>query len=218
MDDIPGAFWRAVADGFIRTQLNKPLFGRPYLKLGQCVGLWVYMFELGGLLGAKHATKVDAFYSAFLGMSGASGAAKRALVDQASRMLEQNSLGSMKFQDYVGADVADRVHYEGDGWHSLLVERGNQKVPPTVALTNAWEYASAGAALGAIHPDILRAMFERTHADIPEEKWRLMEAAGLDIGPGQTRTTYGEAEAAENKTFTEYCREYRPKLYAALND
>jgi len=45
MDEIPGGFWRAVAEGFIQSQLNKPFLGRPYLKLGQCLGIWSYLFE-----------------------------------------------------------------------------------------------------------------------------------------------------------------------------
>src|SRR5260221_3215935 len=178
MDDIPGGFWRAVAEGFIQAQLNKPLFGRPYLRLGQCFGLWSYMFELGGILGAKHGAKTDAFVSAFLGMSGASGVAKGVLVETANKTLQGHSLTSMKFWDYVGADVAGRISYKGNGWHTLLSERSTQKIPPNGALTNSWEYASAGAALGTIHPDILRAMFERTYSQVPEEKRAFMLAAG----------------------------------------
>jgi hypothetical protein len=216
---IPGGFWRAVAEGFIHDQLNKPFFGRPYLKLGQCLaGLWPYLFELGGILGAKHADKPDAFVPAFLGMSGEPGVARRVLVEQANKMLERHSLGSMKFWDYVGADVADRIGYKGDGWHSLVSERGTQKIPPKVALKNGWEYASAGAALGTTHPNALRAMFEQTYVRVPEEKWQWAYAAGLDIGPEQPRTNYGEAEETENKNFMEYCREFRPDLYSVLKD
>jgi hypothetical protein len=219
MDEIPGGFWRAVAEGFIHGQLNKRFFGRPYLKLGQCLaGLWPYLFELGGILGAKHAAKPNAFVPAFLGMSGDAGVAKRVLVEQGNSMLGRHSLGSMKFSDYVGADFANRIGYEGDGWHTLVSERGTQKVPPKVALTNGWEYSSAGAALGTTHPDVLRAMFERTYVRVPEEEWRRAYAAGLDIGPEQPRTSYGEADETENRNFMEYCREFRPDLYSVLKD
>jgi hypothetical protein len=219
MDEIPGGFWRAVAEGFIHGQLNKPFFGRPYLKFGQCLaGLWPYLFELGGILGTKHAAKPDAFVPAFLGMSGEAGVARRILVEQANKMLERQALGSMRFWDYVGADVTDRLGYKADGWSGLIMERGTQKIPPKVALTNGWEYASAGAALGATHPDVLRAMFERTYVRVPEEKWQWAYAAGLDIGPEQPRTNYGEAEETENKNFMEYCREFRPELYSVLQD
>jgi hypothetical protein len=87
MDEIPGGFWRAVAEGFIQGHLNKPLFGRPYLKFGQCFGLLGYMMKLGGILGAKHGAKPDAFVPAFLGMSGEAGAAKRFLVGAADNVL-----------------------------------------------------------------------------------------------------------------------------------
>jgi hypothetical protein len=218
-EQIPGGYWRAVAEGFIHGQLIKPFFGRSYLKFGQCFGLWGYMVELGGILGAKHAANRDAFVSAFLGMTGEAGVAKQVLVEQANRMLERHSLGSMTFWDYVGANFADRTGYKCDGWHSLVMERGTERIPPEVAQTAAWEYASAGAALGTTHPDILRAMFERTHAAVSsKEQWQQFYAAGLDIGPEPPTTNYGEAEEAENKNFMEYCREFRPDLYPVLKD
>jgi hypothetical protein len=218
MDEIPGGFWRAVAEGFIQGQLNKPFFGRAYLKLGQCFGLWGYMMELGGILGARHAAKPDAFVSAFLGMLGEAAAANRFLVGTANKLLERHSLSSMKFWDYVGADIADRLGYKGQDWSGLIMERGTQKFPPRVVLTNAWEYASAGAGLGTTHPNVLRAMFERTHAPVPQEEWQQAYAAGLDIGPEQPRTNYSEAEQTENKNFMEYCEQFRPDLYSLLND
>ena len=65
-----------MAENIIRGQLIKPFLGRPYLKLGQCFGLWGYLFELGGMLGSKHRAKLDAFLPAFVGMSGEAGAAE----------------------------------------------------------------------------------------------------------------------------------------------
>lgn len=218
MDEIPGGFWRAVAEGFIQGQLNKPFLGRPYLKFGQCFGLWGYMMELAGILGAKHAAKPDALVSALMGMSGTPGVAKRVLDEQADTTLARHSVGSMTFWDYVWADMAARTGSKGDSWHSLISERGAQKIPPRLALTNAWEYASAGAALGTTHPDILRAMFETTHARVSEKKWQFWFAAGLDIGPEQPQTSYAEAEATENKNFMEYCQQFRPDLYSVLKD
>jgi len=218
IEEIPGGFWRAVAEGFIHSQLTKHFFGRPYLKLGQCLGIWSYLFEVGGILGAKHAAKTDAFVSAFLGQSGPSGAAKSFLYEVASRLPQAHSLDSMKLFDYIGEDVAGRMGYKGDGWDTLLTERGTQKIPPGVALTNSWEYASSGAALGTTYPDILRAMFERTYAQVPEGRWQQAYAAGLDIGPEQPRTSYREAENTENNIFMGYCQKVRTDLYSILRD
>jgi hypothetical protein len=132
--------------------------------------------------------------------------------------MQEHSLTSMKFHDYVGTDFANRMNYRGDGWHTLLTERGIQKTPQEDALTNSWEYASAGAALGTTHPDVLQAMFERTYAPVPEGRWQQAYAAGLDIGPEQPRTSYKEAEATENKYFIDYCQKFRPDLYSLLRD
>jgi hypothetical protein len=218
MEQIPNGFWRAVAEDFIQGQATKPLFGRRYLKFGQCFGLWGYLIELGGILGRKHGSKPDAFVPAFLGMSGEAGAAKRFIVEAADNLLRTPSLMSMTFWDYVGGDVADRMGYKGVEWHSFVTERGAEKCPPDFALKHGWGFASRGAAFGAIHPDVFRAMYERTHAPVPKEEWRTAYVAGLDIGPEQPQTSYAEAEASENKNFMEYCQQCRPDLYAVLKD
>ena len=218
MNEIPSGYWRAVAEGFIQSQLNKSFFGRPYVKFGQCLGIWSYLFEVGGILGAKHATKTDAFASAFLGQSGPSGAAKQVLSEVASRMVQEHLLTSMKSFDYVGANIAGRTNYKVGGWHALLMERGTQKIPLEVALINSWEYASSGAALGTNHPDVLRTMFEETYAPIPEGQWQQAYTAGLDIGTKQPRTSFGEAQDTENKNFMDYCQKFRPDLYSLLRD
>jgi hypothetical protein len=44
MPELPGGFWLAVAEGLIHRQLKKPLFGRPYLKFGQCFSVFVSGF------------------------------------------------------------------------------------------------------------------------------------------------------------------------------
>jgi hypothetical protein len=133
-------------------------------------------------------------------------------------VVKQHSLGSMTFWDYVAADIGERTGRKGNDWHSLVQEVGAQKTPPRVALTNSWEYASAGAALGATHPDVVRGMFERTHKKYSEKEWRTAFVAGLDIGPEPPQTSYAGAEASENKNFMEYCQQFRPDLYAVLKD
>jgi len=163
-EQIAGGYWRAVAENFIRAQLIKSFLGRRHLKLGQCLALWGYLFELGGMLVSKHRAKLDVFVSAFLGMTGEAGAAERFLVAVANKILDQHSLNSMNQWDYVAADLGDRCsYYKSDNWNRLLMERGADKIPPHVAAKNAWFYARDAAALGAITPDVLRAMFERTH-------------------------------------------------------
>jgi hypothetical protein len=215
---IAGGYWRAMAEHLITPQLNKPFFGRPYLKLGQCFGLWGYLFELGGMLGSKHRANPDAFLPAFIGMSGVAGAAEPFLVAVANTLRDRHSLNSMKHWDFVGADLGHRVSdYKREDWNSLLMERGTDKIPPDVAAKNAWFYARDGAALGTTVPDLVRAMFERTHSPVSKEKWQQMYASGLDIGlePPLPRS-YEAAQEEENKSFMEYCREFYPDLYPVL--
>jgi hypothetical protein len=125
----------------------------------------------------------------------------------------------MTFSDYVEADLIDCLGYTGgDVWSSLVMEHGAKKIPPDAALIRAWGYVSRAAALGATRPDVLRAMFERTHAPVPKEQWQEAYAVGLDIGPERPQTSYAEAEATENKNFMEYLQEFRPEHYSVLKD
>ena len=99
------------------------------------------------------------------------------------------------------------------------MERGTDKFPPDVAAKNAWFYARDGAALGTMVPDVVRSMFERTHAPVSREKWRRMYASGLDIGPEPPAPrSYEEAQEEENKVFMQYCREFTPDDYPVLKD
>jgi hypothetical protein len=217
-EQLAGGYWARVAGNFIRCQRIKPFLGRPHLKLGQCLALWGSLFELGGMLGAKHRAKLDAFVPAFLGMSGEAGAAERFVVAVANKLCDRHSLNSMNHWDFVAADLGDRVSsYKADDWSSLLMKWGTEKIPPDVAAKNAWFYAEDGAALGAVTPDIMRAMFERTHRPHSKETWHEAYASGLDIGPEPPAPrTYDEATEEENKIFMEFCREFYPDLYPVL--
>jgi hypothetical protein len=248
MDQIPPGFWRPVAESFIQAQIKKPFLGRAYLVFGECFSLWAYMMEMAGILAARHAAWPDELYSALMGMSGAPGAAAKILVQRGDEMLARHPLGTMTFSDYVAADIgrrtgvdweslaadADRMlaqqlgrslgpvarsDRKADDWANLVTVMGAQKTPPKDALTQSWEYASEGAALGATHPDVLRGMFERSHKPVSNKEWRTAYAAGLDIGPEPPpQASYAEAEASENKNFMEYCQQFCPDEYAVLND
>ena len=217
-EQIAGGYWRSVAEEWIRGQLIKPFLGRRHLKLGQCLALWGYLFELGGMLGSKHRAKLDVFVSAFLGITGEAGAAERFVVAVANKILDQHSLNSMNHWDFVAADLGDRVsYYKRDDWSSLFWERGADKIPPDVATKNAWFYAEDGVALGAITPDVVRGMFERTHAPRSKERWHEAYASGLDIGPEPPAPrSYDEAKEEENKIFMEWCRQFYADDYSVL--
>src|SRR6266852_3627845 len=161
-EQLAGGYWADVAELFIRAQLIKPFFGGPHLKLGQCLALCASHFELAGMLVAKHRAKLDTFVNAFLGMTGETGAAERFLVGLGNTFLDRYSLDSMNQWDFVAADLGDRCsYYKRDNWHHLLMERGADKILRRDAAKNAWFYAKDGAALGAVAPDVVRAMFER---------------------------------------------------------
>lgn len=80
-------------------------------------------------------------------------------------------------------------------------KHGMNKLEPAAAANVAWEFSSDGAALGAIHPNIIWSMFDRTHVAVPKQKWERMRSAGLDIPPEQDVMTYQETETGENEGF-----------------
>lgn len=212
MEKIAG-YARVLAHAMVGQEATKPFFGQPYLKYGQCYGLCVYFFELSSILGAKYANNLDAFGIAFLGLYGPSGGVKTSFTEM--ELVTVSVSDSMKFADYVGADIVKRVGYAGDAL-TYFTEHGMDKRPPAFAEKLAWEFSILGAALGAIHPDMVRRMFDRSYAAVPKEKWERMRSAGLNIPPSQDVMNYAETEKEGNKGFMAYCQQSCPDLYSVL--
>jgi hypothetical protein len=215
MEQIAG-YARALARTRVEQQVNKPLLSKSYLKYGQCYALWSYFFQLGGVLGAKHSVNLDAFGPAFLGASGKPGAIKNFFTEVAKRLITDFDMDSMKFADYVGTEFMGRVGVSGDA-NMFFLEHGMEKLPPKTVMELAWQYSQQGAALGAIHPQLVRKMFERTHVAVPKEEWEFYREIGLDISPEQVLMSYEEVEEAEDGVFMAYGQECCPSLYSILS-
>ena len=214
MENLAG-YARVLARARVKQNQQKPFLGKPYLKFGQCLALWSYFFQLGGVLGAKYAAKLDAFEPAFLGARGEPGAVERFFTEVARDMLNHLLSQSTTFFEYVRADSMKRLGYTGDTVDFFL-KFGMVKIKPETAAEVAWQYAENGAALGAIYPEEMRKMFDRSHAAVPNESWERARAAGLDIPQEQDRLSYKEVEGGENEVFMAYCRECCPNFYAVF--
>ncbi len=212
MENISG-YIRVLAQARVKQLQQKPFFGKPHLKLGQCLALWGYFFQLGGVIGAKHSSELDAFGHAFLGMQGEAGAVERYFAEVAENMLNQSVGDSTTFQSYVISDSMRRLNYTGDP-AEFFVKFGTEKIKPETAAEVAWQYAEQGAALGAIYPQEMRKMFERSNSLVPKENWEQARAAGLDLPSEQDRISYEELEGEENEVFMAYCQECCPSYYA----
>lgn len=170
-----------------------------------------YLFEVGGLLAARHAAKLDAFGPAFLGMSGPSGAMKTFCGEVANELVTDNRANeSTTFFDFVQKEFESRMGYEVDLAHMMA------RFPLETAAEVAWQCAGGAVAVAAIYPNVFRSMFERTYRPRPKEVWDKAFASGLDIGAQQNPKKYEDAEQGENKDFMQFCQEYRPDLYAIL--
>ena len=214
MPKISG-FSRVMARTRVNQLLNKPVVGKPYLKLGQCHHLWSYFFQLGGILAAKHRTSLDAFGNAFLAATGPPGAVERYFTAVAEKRVGTPINESMTFYDYVSQEFSQRAHYQGDP-SLFFIENGFEKLAPETAVELAWQYSDVGAAIGAIHPNMLRRMFQASNARVPEDEWKTARAAGLDIPAEQEVMSYEEIEEAENGVFMAYCEKCCPELYDVL--
>lgn len=214
MENLAG-YARVLALARVKQNQIKTFLGKAYLKFGQCLALWSYFFSLGGVLGAKHASKLEAFGPAFLGVRGELGAVERFFTVVARDMSNHSLSQSTTLFDYVMADSMKRLGYSGDTV-DFFQKFGMEKIKPDTATEVAWQYAEEGAALGAIYPEVLRKMFERSHKMVPNENWERARAAGLDIPQEQDRLSYKEFEDVENELFIAYCRECCPNLYAVF--
>ena len=207
---------RVMARIRVKQQACKPLFGTPHLKLGQCLAIWGYSFQVGLILGAKYSTQ-DAFGHAFVGASGPPGAIAKFFSEVAKTIIAEYDLASMTFRDYVGSSTARLTHYSGD-WFAMARQNGTAKLHLQKAEEWAWRYSSDGAAVGATHPDLVRSMYERTYARANEQEWRRMHDIGLDIPREQEVFSYEMAESTEDALFMAYCKEFCPEHHATLTE
>lgn len=214
MEQLAG-YARVLARAMADQNQQKPLLGKPYLKLGQCLFLGTHCFQLGGILAAKYSDKLDAFGPAFLGAQGEPGAVQRFFAEVARGIVDHYLSDSTTFLDYVVADLMRRLDYSGETV-SFFQSFGMQEIKPATAVDFAWQCAESGAALGAIHPDEMRKMFDRSHSSIPKESWERARAAGLDIPPEQEILSYDDAEDDHDQLFMEYCGECCPDFRAIL--
>ena len=206
---------RVLAQARVTQAQKQRLFGEPYLTLGQCWAFGAYFFQLGGILGAKYAGRLDVFTAAFLGLQGQPGAADRFFTELAGAIRDEIPTDSATFSDYVIADQMRRLKYSGDTvgfWQKF----GLEKIKPETAADLAWQYAESGAAVGAVFPARLREVYDRAHTAVPGQTWERARTAGLAIPQEQNLLTYEVAEEDEDKLFMAYCRDCCPNHHAVL--
>jgi len=161
------------------------------------------------MLGAQHQMNLDAFGDAFLGATGEPGAVKRLFTELANDIVSRSVDDSMTLYDYVSQEFSRGAGYAGDP-SSFLIEHGLDKIAPETAVDIVRRYAEEGAALGAIYPDELRKMYERSYAAVPKKQWDEARAAGLKIPNEQAFIRYEELEEADNEVFMAYCQKCCP--------
>jgi hypothetical protein len=176
----PSGYARVMARIRVNQKLNPPVLGKPDLKFSQCIALASYFFQLGGMLGAKHQMNLDAFGDAFLGASGEPGAIKHLFNELANDIVSRVIDDSMTFYDYVSKEFSRGVGYVGDPAR-FLIQHGLDTIAPETAVEIVRRYAEEGAALGAIYPNVLRKMYERSYARVSKKQWDEARAAGLNI-------------------------------------
>jgi hypothetical protein len=200
----------------IEQQQNKPLLGKPYLKYGQCYGLFGYFMQLGCVLGAVHGDKPDSFGEAFLGLHGPPGGVQQFFEEAVEEHVLDRITGEDTIGDYVTSEQINRFKYPGNR-DRFLLEFGNQKVPVDVAMEGAWQFAEQGAMLGAMYPDVAKGLYERTHAPQDPEMWEKARRAGLDLPEKQDLISFAEYFEGENELFMEYCKSVCPHHYERLS-
>ena len=214
MDNLTG-YARVLARVRVKQGQQKRILGRPYLPFGQFLFLGGHFFQLGGILGARHSAKLDAFGPAFLGLQGDPGAVGHFFAEAAKRIVNEYLSESTTLFEYVTADAMGRFQYEGDvvGFFQSF---GAKKIKAETAVDFAWGFAESGAALGATHPEKVRDIFDRSHAAVTADGWQKARAAGLDIPATQDHFSYEEVAEDEDQLFMVYCLECCPRFHADL--
>jgi hypothetical protein len=215
MEKVYG-YARVVGRYRIEQEVNKPIFGKPYLTYGQCRAIFGYFLQLGGILGAKYVANLDAFGKAFLGLSGPPGGIKRMFTDLAMEIVKAHIIESKGFMDLVDDNIMKRLDYHGNV-ESFFIKHIKDKYYPENAETITKQFSTYGAALGAIYPDIIKKMYAKTHSEVAKEEWSKFYVAGLNISPKQGLMSYEETEKLENDAFMDYCRDCCPDLRSVLN-
>lgn len=189
---------------------SKRLFGKPYVKYGVCYTLAAYFMQVGVILSVRHRHNLGAFWCAFLGMGGETGAVERFL-SLASQNTMRYVTESMSFVDFVQVAHSDRFKYSGDS-RVFLLKYGPMKLTLGTAIEMLWQFAEHGAILGATNPGLARAIFEYTHRPMDKQKWDRACAVLGDMPTQQGTMSYDECDECENGLFVMYCRQYCPSL------
>lgn len=214
MEQIAG-YARVLATQLARQAATKPIFGKPTLKYGQCYAMSGYFMQLGAVLSAKHRTEIAAFGQAFLGVSGDAGAMQR-FVDLAAPDVVTLIKETMTFSDYVTAEQIKRLEYSGDS-ERFFLEMGAKKLDLATGTSLLWQFAEQGTILGAVHPELARALFDSTHAFREQAEWDRARTAGLSLPEQPEVVSWEDVEKGENAVFLAYCQQCAPSLFEVLS-
>ena len=195
---------RVLAEVRIDQDRQGQLFGKPFLKFGQCFGMCAYFLQLGSVLGAKHREKGDLFLVSFLGAD-SKGIDPANLESEEAQSVHDLARQAKSFSDFVYGEHLARLGFEGDVGAFFQKYR-----PEKIFLKDAEElavrFARFGALLGLTNPEKVRELFEGTHHPAKD----LADAARanrIDLSPPQEGMTYEILEKGEDNIFMSYCRQ-----------
>jgi hypothetical protein len=186
----------------IDEDLVRPPFVKPFLKLGELVGMAAYFMQLGALLASLHREHLEAFGEAFLGSS--------SLAVLAETLVEIDAVltESMSFTDFVCAEQSRQRGFDGST-EGFLAAFKSKKVFADEAEDRSMRFAWYGAALGAMRPDTAVRVFANTHAPATHRGSELTD---------RDRVAFDLVAKSESEIFRAYCRQTMPDLFEALID
>jgi len=181
----------------IEEDLIRPPFVKPFLKLGELVGMAAYFMQLGALLASLHREHVEAFKAAFLGSS------SPAVLAEALVEIDAVLTDSMSFTDFVCAEQSRQRGFDG-GADQFLIAHKATKIMAGEAEELAMQFARYGAVLGALRPDTAVQMFANTHAPATHRGSELTE---------RDQVAFDMVAKSESEIFRAYCRQTTPGLF-----
>ena len=196
--------------------LEKPLFGRQFVRYSKMLTLSGYMYESGAILGRALHTNIDSLETV-LGAPENPGELIRVLQQGAKDTLEQYQEKPTSF----GLLVAETYLREyGLSLTSPDVKRMKQlletKVEPRVADGNVQDSMAGGIGFGSLYPELTEEIYKATYQQHDAAAWSQARMHGLEV-PERNDAISLEEQEHNLLTFTaEYVSEFFPSQVLPL--
>lgn len=208
-------FAQAYAHTFVQEHLEKPFFGKPYMKRGVYWGGCAFAFQQLGLLGRLYSDNQGPFVYA---MSADKGDEENVLDFLESGVTDRvlpyiNETNT--FSDLVWIWDKEKLKSR-DGDLVFFEKHGLDKLTPTDAMKPMYLWSMYGAYLGLQYPREFMTLHDVSFKAVDKEEWDRAYEFGVVSTPKQEGISVEEQTNEVRGSFYDFCSEYYPELMSLL--